>query len=120
MKVKADRAVRYNGESYAAGQEFDMTREDYEQHKDILTITCDENPPAQKPAKSEEERKPENDLVNLSVVRLKEIAKEKNVQGCEKMTKAKLIAALEALEADVNGGPGDSEKPSSDPAAGQE
>lgn len=120
MKVKADRTVRYGGETYPAGQEFEMAREDYEQHKEILTVTEDEKAPAKVPVKSGAKQAPQNGLADLAYIKLRKMAKDKGIEGCSKMNKFELIAALEALEADANGGSGDPENPPADPATGQE
>jgi len=117
MKVKADRTVRYKGESYVAGQEFDMTRKDYEQHKKILTVTEEEKDPAKVKAK---EQGHQSGLTDLAYIKLKKMAKDKGIEGYNTLKKDELIAALEALEADANGGPGDPANPPADPGTGQE
>ena len=86
MKVKANRTVRYKNKSYAAGQEFELTRDEYEQHKDILTITADDH-----------------NLADMTAAKLKELAKEKHIDGYGSMRKEELIAVLTALDGDGNG-----------------
>lgn len=120
MKVKADRAVRYKGKTFPPGQEFEMTRKDYEQHKGILTVTEEEKVPTEATAKPKGKQETESNLANLAHIKLKKMAKDKGVEGYDKMNKAELIAALEALEADVNGGSGDPGNPPTDPGTGQE
>lgn len=82
MKVKADRTVRYQGKSYTAGQEFEIAKEDYAQHKDILTIIEQEE--------TVNDKKPESEMV-----------------GNPKLTET----AQEALEGDNNGGSGNITRP---------
>lgn len=118
MKVKADRSVRYNGETYQAGQEFEMIRRDYEQHKEILTITGDT--PVKVPANTEVKQGHQNGLADLAFIKLKKMAKEKSIEGYNKMSKVEIVAALEALEAGTNGGPGNLESPPADSGTGQE
>jgi len=120
MKVKSDRTVRYGGETHAAGQEFDMTREDYEQHKKILTVTEEEKAPAKAPVKAEIKQEPQNGLAGLAYIKLKKMAKDKGIEGYNTLKKDELIAALEALEADANGGSGDPGSPPADTGTGQE
>ena len=118
MRVKADRTVRYKGETYPVGQEFEMTRKDYEQHKGILTVTEEEKAPAKVPAKSEVEHGHQSGLADLAYVKLRKMAKDKGIEGYDKMNKAELIAALE--EADADGGSDDPGSPPADTGTGQE
>ena len=120
MKVKADRSVRYKGETHPADKEFEMAREDYEQHKGILTITEEDKAPAKVAAKPEAEDGFKNNLAGLAYIKLKKMAKDKGIEGYNTLKKDELIAALEVLEADVNGGSGDPENPPADSGTGQE
>lgn len=106
MKVKSKTPVFYNGQRFEVGEEFEITKTDFEQHKGILEVT-------------EGDKVLEKTLTDLTYVELKEMAKEKNIEGYAKMKKDELIAALEALEADANGGSGDTGSPPAETATEQ-
>lgn len=91
MKVKAKTPVRYKGETIPAGQEFEISKEDYELHAKVLKkVTGKDAPEPEKGAP--EERK----LVDLKTGELKALAEKVGIEGFAEMKRADLIAAIES------------------------
>jgi len=107
VKVKAKTPVKYKGKPYFAGQEFEITKKDYEAHKNMLEVV-------------EEKKKSSKQGNDWELDELKAMAADKGLEGYDNMNKEELIGALKALEDDDNGGSTDHDNPPADTVTGQE
>ncbi|MTI83443.1 MAG: hypothetical protein FH756_05935 [Firmicutes bacterium] len=116
MKVKANTPVKYKGKPYAAGQEFEINKKDYEAHKNLLEVVEEK-----KEGKSDDSTKAVGGGgMNYSALNKDDLiayAERIGVSIAPNSTKQEIIAALEAGN---DGDDGSADNPPVDPVTGQE
>jgi len=102
VKVKPVTPVKYKGQRYEIGQELEVDVKDYEYHKNLYEVVGAET------GDDEDDGPKKVILDDIKMPELKEIAKEKGIEGYSDMKKQELIDAI--MEADSDGDNGGSEE----------